>query len=156
MQYHSIPCNTMQYHLSLITADRAYYCPVGSIRPFFNILREVVVFSFVPCLIASINKCKFFSHIYTFPLRLRDRRGSCRRPRIWWTPRRWGLPSIRGQKTEYPPGIWYWTWDMAYSEHPEYGACPVLGVRGLGIRLGEQWYSWDFNILYFWFIRGAW
>jgi len=25
----------MQYHASLITADGAYHCPVGSIRPFF-------------------------------------------------------------------------------------------------------------------------
>ena len=35
MQYHAIPCNAMQYHASLITADGAYHCPVGSIRPFF-------------------------------------------------------------------------------------------------------------------------
>ena len=35
MQYHVIPCNTMQYHASLITDDGAYHCPVGSIRPFF-------------------------------------------------------------------------------------------------------------------------
>ena len=35
MQYSAIPCNTMQYHASLITADGAYHCPVGSIRPFF-------------------------------------------------------------------------------------------------------------------------
>ena len=37
MQYYAISCNTMQYHASLITADGAYYCPVGSIRPFFLI-----------------------------------------------------------------------------------------------------------------------
>ena len=36
MQYHAIPCNTRQYHASLITADGAYHCPVGSIRPFLN------------------------------------------------------------------------------------------------------------------------
>ena len=49
MQYHAIPCNTMQYHAipcipcnslqnhtSLITADGAYHCPVGSIMPFFD------------------------------------------------------------------------------------------------------------------------
>ena len=36
MQYHAIPCNTMQYHASLITADEAYHCPVGSIRPFLK------------------------------------------------------------------------------------------------------------------------
>ena len=35
MQYHSIPCNAMQYCASLITADGAYYCPVGSIWLFF-------------------------------------------------------------------------------------------------------------------------
>ena len=35
MQYHATPCNTMQNHASLITADGAYHCPVGSIRPFF-------------------------------------------------------------------------------------------------------------------------
>ena len=26
----------MQFHASLITADGAYHCPVGSIRPFLN------------------------------------------------------------------------------------------------------------------------
>ena len=41
MQYNAIPCNTiqynpipwnsMQYHASLLTADVAYHCPVGSI-----------------------------------------------------------------------------------------------------------------------------
>ena len=31
MQYPAIPCNNMQYHASLITADGAYHCPVGSI-----------------------------------------------------------------------------------------------------------------------------
>ena len=35
MQYHAIPSNTIQYHASLTTADGAYHCPVGSIRPFF-------------------------------------------------------------------------------------------------------------------------
>ena len=34
MQCHAIPCNTMQYHA--ITADGAYHCPVGSIRPFLS------------------------------------------------------------------------------------------------------------------------
>ena len=34
MQYNAIPYNAMQYHASLITADGAYHCPVGSIRPF--------------------------------------------------------------------------------------------------------------------------
>ena len=31
--------------------------------------------------------------------------------------------------------------DMGYKicdEHPEYGACPVHGIRGLGIHVGEQ------------------
>ena len=35
IQYHAISWNTTQYHASLITADRACHCPVGSIRPFF-------------------------------------------------------------------------------------------------------------------------
>ena len=35
MQYHAILCNTMQYHASLITADGAYHCPVGSIMAIF-------------------------------------------------------------------------------------------------------------------------
>ena len=37
---------------------------------------------------------------------------------------------------------WASTWDMildmGYNEHPEYGACPVHGIRGLDIHLGEQ------------------
>ena len=36
MQYNAIPCNTMQYHASLITADGAHHCPVGSIMAIFN------------------------------------------------------------------------------------------------------------------------
>ena len=36
MQYHAIPCNTMQYLGCLITADGAYHCPVGSIWPFLT------------------------------------------------------------------------------------------------------------------------
>ena len=36
MQYYAIQCNTMQYHASLITADGAYHCPVGSIKPFLS------------------------------------------------------------------------------------------------------------------------
>ena len=35
MQYPAIQCNNMQYHASLITADGAYHCPVGSIWLFF-------------------------------------------------------------------------------------------------------------------------
>jgi len=35
MQYNAIPCNTMQYNASLITADGAYHCPVGSIMAIF-------------------------------------------------------------------------------------------------------------------------
>ena len=31
----------MQYHASLITADGAYHCPVGSIRPFFYFTEHV-------------------------------------------------------------------------------------------------------------------
>ena len=37
MQYNAIPCNTMQYHALLITADGAYHCPVGSIMAIFII-----------------------------------------------------------------------------------------------------------------------
>ena len=37
MQYYAIQCNTMQYHASLITADGAYHCPVGSIMAIFTI-----------------------------------------------------------------------------------------------------------------------
>ena len=36
MQYNAIPGNTMQYHASLITADGAYLCPVGSIMAIFR------------------------------------------------------------------------------------------------------------------------
>ena len=36
MQYNAIPCNAMQYHAILITADGAYHCLVGSIRPFLT------------------------------------------------------------------------------------------------------------------------
>merc|ERR1711928_104700 len=35
MQYYAILCNTMQYHASLITADGACHCPVGSIMAIF-------------------------------------------------------------------------------------------------------------------------
>ena len=35
MQYYAIQCNTLQYHASLITADGAYHCPVGSIMAIF-------------------------------------------------------------------------------------------------------------------------
>ena len=37
MQYYAMQCNTMQYHASLITADGAYHCPVGSIWLFFTL-----------------------------------------------------------------------------------------------------------------------
>ena len=43
MQYYAIQCNTMQYHSSLISADGAYHCPVGSIWPFFHF---EIVFNF--------------------------------------------------------------------------------------------------------------
>ena len=36
MQYSAIPWNTMQYHASLISADGAYHCPVGSIWLFLS------------------------------------------------------------------------------------------------------------------------
>ena len=41
MQYHAILCNTMQYHASLITADGAYHCPVGSTWPFFHLVGKL-------------------------------------------------------------------------------------------------------------------
>ena len=37
MQYNAIPCKTMQYYTSLINADGAYHCPVGSTWPFLKI-----------------------------------------------------------------------------------------------------------------------
>merc|ERR1712016_500929 len=40
MQYYAIQCNTKQYHASLITADRAYHCPVGSIMAIFSSVRS--------------------------------------------------------------------------------------------------------------------
>merc|ERR1711978_409972 len=40
MQYNGISCNTMQYHESLITADGAYHCPVGSIMAIFSSVRS--------------------------------------------------------------------------------------------------------------------
>ena len=43
MQYYATSCNTMQYHASLITADGAYHCPVGSIMAIFWILCNLPV-----------------------------------------------------------------------------------------------------------------
>ena len=46
MQYHAMPCNTMQYHAIPCIINncwRAYHCPVGSIRPFFDIGPIVVL-----------------------------------------------------------------------------------------------------------------
>merc|ERR1711952_521081 len=40
MQYYAIQCNAMQYHESLITADGAYHCPVGSIMAIFSSVRS--------------------------------------------------------------------------------------------------------------------
>merc|ERR1712067_67644 len=40
MQYHAIQCNTMQYHASIIIADGAYHCPVGSIMAIFSSVRS--------------------------------------------------------------------------------------------------------------------
>merc|ERR1712117_477342 len=40
MQNNAIQCNTMQYHASLITADGAYHCPVGSIMAIFSSVRS--------------------------------------------------------------------------------------------------------------------
>ena len=37
MQYYAIQCNTLQYHASLINADGAYHCPVGSIMAIFKV-----------------------------------------------------------------------------------------------------------------------
>ena len=38
MQNNAIPCNTIQYHAPLTTADGAYHCPVGSIMAIFIII----------------------------------------------------------------------------------------------------------------------
>ena len=38
MQYYATQCNTMQYPASLITADGAYHCPVGSIMAIFIVI----------------------------------------------------------------------------------------------------------------------
>ena len=53
MQYHAILCNTMQsyaiqsntmqYHASLVTADGAYHCPVGSIMAIFIFVKVKIV-----------------------------------------------------------------------------------------------------------------
>ena len=43
MQYHAIPCNIMQYHGTLITADGAYHCPVGSIMAIFVIIIIIII-----------------------------------------------------------------------------------------------------------------
>ena len=43
MQYSAIQCNTMQYHASLITADGAYHCPVGSIMAIFMIMIMIII-----------------------------------------------------------------------------------------------------------------
>merc|ERR1719210_2651986 len=40
MLYHAISCNTMQYNGTLITADGAYHCPVGSIMAIFSSVRS--------------------------------------------------------------------------------------------------------------------
>merc|ERR1711867_323534 len=40
MHFYAIQCNTMQYHASLITADGAYHCPVGSIMAIFSSVRS--------------------------------------------------------------------------------------------------------------------
>ena len=65
MQYHAIPCNTMQYHWTLITADGAYHCPVGSIMAIFfrqpqlelKFVATVVTSGYVKCL-----KTRVFLH----------------------------------------------------------------------------------------------
>merc|ERR1712012_1184956 len=40
MQYNAMTCYTMQYHGTLITADGAYHCPVGSIMAIFSSVRS--------------------------------------------------------------------------------------------------------------------
>ena len=35
----------MQYHASLITADGAYHCPMGSIMPIFAVIRAEAMFA---------------------------------------------------------------------------------------------------------------
>ena len=54
MQYHAIPCNTLQYHASLITADGAYHCPVGSIMAIFT-------YQIVALQVASVTKMLYLS-----------------------------------------------------------------------------------------------
>ena len=55
MQYHAILCNTMQYHASLITADGAYHCPVGSIMAIFKrIIKQRQ--KLISCILPFMNK----------------------------------------------------------------------------------------------------
>ena len=41
MQYNAIPCNTMHYNASSITADGAYHCPVGSVMAIFSQIWDI-------------------------------------------------------------------------------------------------------------------
>ena len=56
MQYYAIQCNTMQYHASLINADGAYHCPVGSIMAIF-------IYTFLQRRIHFLVFLVFFSHM---------------------------------------------------------------------------------------------
>ena len=44
MQYHALLCNTMQYHALLITADGAYHYPVGSTKYMAIFYRQNKIF----------------------------------------------------------------------------------------------------------------
>ena len=55
MQYYAIQCKTMQYHASLITADGAYHCPVGSIMAIFCLDSAGHIFSQMPRPLTTIN-----------------------------------------------------------------------------------------------------
>ena len=57
MQYNPIPCNTMQYHTSFITADGAYHCPVGSTWPFFPTAgKSMLPEKLLKCAIAQFSR----------------------------------------------------------------------------------------------------
>ena len=51
----AIPCNTRQYHASLISADGAYLRPVGSIRAFLQYLQEVCWLHPINCVVLLVS-----------------------------------------------------------------------------------------------------
>ena len=60
MQYNAMPCYTMQYHASLINADGAYHCPVGSIMAFLLslLLKSKVKRMLSSKLTSNLQKCQ--------------------------------------------------------------------------------------------------